>query len=78
MFCFLFLFFCLAIWVIREEEKVVEQTQAKKGKDFSNMYFVNFYSMPNLIVILFNLLYPVFVVGIYCKGCVVVRDSVKT
>ena len=36
MFCLLFLFFWLAIWVIREEEKAVEQTQAKKGKDFSN------------------------------------------
>ena len=34
--------------------------------------------MPNLIVILFNLMYPVFVVGIYCKGCVIVRESVKT
>ena len=33
---------------------------------FSNMYFVGFYSVPNLIVILFNLMYPVFVVGIYC------------
>ena len=42
------------------------------------MYFVGFYSVPNLIVILFNLLYPVFVVGIYCKGCVIVRESVKT
>ena len=41
------------------------------------MYFVGFYSMPNLIVILFNLMYPVFVVGIYCKGCVIVRESVK-
>ena len=28
--------------------------------------------------ILFNLLYLVFVVGIYCKGCVIVRESVKT
>ena len=27
---------------------------------------------------LFNLMYPIFVVGIYWKGCVVVRDSVKT
>ena len=45
---------------------------------FTNMYFVGFYSMPNLIVILFNLIYPVFVVGIYCKGCVIVRESVKT
>ena len=34
--------------------------------------------MPNLIVILFNLMYPVFVVGIYYKGCVIVRESVKT
>ena len=34
--------------------------------------------MPNLIVILFNLMYPVFFVGIYCKGCVIVRESVKT
>ena len=42
------------------------------------MYFVSFYSVPNLIVILFNLMYLVFVVGIYCKGCVIVRESVKT
>ena len=42
------------------------------------MYFVGFYSVPNLIVILFNFIYPVFVVGIYCKGCVIVRESVKT
>ena len=42
------------------------------------MYFVGFYSVPNLIIILFNLMYPVFVVGIYCKGCVIVKESVKT
>ena len=42
------------------------------------MYSVDFYSMPNLIVILFNLMYPVFVVGIYCKGCVIASESVKT
>ena len=42
------------------------------------MYFVGFYSVSNLIVILFNLIYPVFVVEIYCKGCVIVRESVKT
>ena len=42
------------------------------------MYFVGFYSMPNLIVILFNLMYPVVVMGIYCKGCVIVIESVKT
>ena len=34
--------------------------------------------MSNLIVILFNLMYLVFVVEIYCKGCVIVRESVKT
>ena len=42
------------------------------------MYSVGFYSMSNLIVILFNLMYLVFVVGFYCKGCVIVRESVKT
>ena len=45
---------------------------------FSNMYSVGFYSVPNLIVILFNLKYPIFIVGIYCKGCVIVKESVKT
>ena len=34
--------------------------------------------MPNLVVILFNLLYPVFIVGFNCKGCVIERESVKT
>ena len=34
--------------------------------------------MPNLIIILFNLMYLVFVVGIYYKGCVMVRENVKT
>ena len=34
--------------------------------------------MPNLIVILFNLMYPIFIVGIYCQGRVIVRESVKT
>ena len=42
------------------------------------MYFVGFYSVPNLIIILFNLLYPISIVRIYCKGCVIVRESVKT
>ena len=27
---------------------------------------------------LFNLVCPIFVVGICCKGCVIVRESVKT
>ena len=34
--------------------------------------------MPNLIVIIFNLVYPVFIVGCDCKGCVLERGSVKT
>ena len=34
------------------------------------MFFVSFYSMPNLIVIMFNLMYPVFYVRFICKGCV--------
>ena len=42
------------------------------------MYFVGFYSMPNLIVIIFNLLYPVFIVGFDYKGCVLERQNVKT
>ena len=42
------------------------------------MYFVGFNSMKNLIVILFNLLYPVFIVGFDYKGCVIERECVKT
>ena len=42
------------------------------------MCFVGFYSIPNLIVIMFNLLYPVFHVGFICKGCVWERECVKT
>ena len=42
------------------------------------MYLVGFYSMPNLIVIIFNLLYPVFIVRFDYKGCVIERESVKT
>ena len=34
--------------------------------------------MPNLIVILFNLLYTVFIVGFNCKGCVIEREYMKT
>ena len=34
--------------------------------------------MPNLIVISFNLLYPVFTVGFNCRGCVIERESVKS
>ena len=34
--------------------------------------------MSNLIVILFNLLYSVFIVGFNCKGYVIERKCVKT
>ena len=40
------------------------------------MLFVGFYSVPNLIVILLNFLYLVFIVGFDCKGCVLERESV--
>ena len=36
---------------------------------FTTICFVGFYSVPNLIVIIFNLLYPVFIVGFHYKGC---------
>ena len=36
------------------------------------------YFVPNLIVISFNLLYPVFIAGFNYKGCVIARESVKT
>ena len=42
------------------------------------MCFVGFYSVSNLIVILFNLLYPVFIVGFNCKSCMIERKCVKT
>ena len=38
------------------------------------MCFVGFNIVPNLIVILFNLLYPVFIVGFDYKGCVIERE----
>ena len=38
------------------------------------MYFVGFYFVPNLIVILFNLLYLVFIAVFNCKGCVIERE----
>ena len=42
------------------------------------MYFVGFNFVPNLIVILFHLLYLIFIVGFNYKGCVIERESVKT
>ena len=40
---------------------------------FTTICFVGFYSVLNLIVIIFNLLYPIFIVGFHCKGCVIER-----
>ena len=40
--------------------------------------FVSSNFVPNLIVVLFNLLYPVFIVRFYYKGCVIERESAKT
>ena len=38
------------------------------------LFCVGFNSVPNLIVILFNLMYLVFYVGFICKGCVYERE----
>ena len=43
-----------------------------------NYVFVGFYSLSNLIVIILNLMYPVFHVGFICKGYVCEREYVKT
>ena len=45
---------------------------------FTTLCFVGLYFVPNLIVMLFNLLYPVFIVGFHCEGCVLERECVKT
>ena len=45
---------------------------------FTTLCFVGLYSMPNLIVMLFNLLYLIFIVGFHCKGCVLERENMKT
>ena len=45
---------------------------------FTTLCFVGLYFMTNFIVMLFNLLYPVFIVGFHYKGCVLERECVKT
>ena len=45
---------------------------------FTTLCFVGLYFVPNLIVMLFNLLNSVFIVGFHCKGCVLERESMKT
>ena len=41
------------------------------------MCFVSFNFMPNLIVILFNILYLVLIVEFNCKGFVIEREYMK-
>ena len=41
---------------------------------FTTLCFVGLYSVSNLIVILFNLLYSICIVGFYCKGHVLERE----
>ena len=43
-----------------------------------NYVFCWLYFVLNFIVISFNLLYPVFIVGFNCKSCVIKRECVKT
>ena len=62
MFKFVIMFMC--VLVQNELCKVV----------IYNYCFVGFYSVPNLIVILFNLLYPIFIVGFNCKGCMIASE----
>ena len=45
---------------------------------FTTICFVGLYFVSNLIVIIYNLLYPVFIVGFLCKVCVIERECVKT
>ena len=45
---------------------------------FTTLCFVGLYSIPNLIVMFFNLLYPVCIVGFHCKCCVLERESMNT
>ena len=47
-------------------------------KLFTTLCFVGLYYVPNLIVMLFNFLYFVFIVGFHCKDCVLERKSMKT
>ena len=58
--------------------KILQKPKLSVKLWFTNLYFVGFYSVPNLIVIIFNLVYPVFIVGCDCKSCVLERENVKT
>ena len=43
---------------------------------FTTLCFVGLYFVPNLIVMLFNILYPIFIVGYHYKGCMLERERV--
>ena len=56
------------------KRKILQKIRRKTVKLlFTTICFVGLYSVPNLIVIIFNLLYPVFIVGFHYKGCVIER-----
>ena len=56
------------------KKKILQKIRRKTVKLlFTTICFVGLYSVPNLIVIIFNLLYPVFIVGFHYKGCVIER-----
>ena len=58
-------------WILKDENAYMK-TSVKLW--FTNMYSVGFYFVPNLIVIIFNLLYPVFIMGFDCMGCMIERE----
>ena len=56
------------------KRKILQKIRRKTVKLlFTTICFVGLYSVPNLIVIIFNLLYPIFIVGFHYKGCVIER-----
>ena len=56
------------------KRKILQKIRRKTVKLlFTTICFVGLYSVPNLIVIIFNLLYSVFIVGFHYKGCVIER-----
>ena len=64
-----YLYLCIYFSILKAENGVCKVVIYNYG-------FSWLYSIPNLIVILFNLLYHVFIVGFDCKGCVIERERV--